>query len=854
MSTFSFHIDSTLSYQNASLVIRVEGSNSQDNGVLIQDLEKEDMRYMRRHSESKRIPSLYRILPGRSFALLKALGASGQFYLDQKKIIVDVFSQVEVSYLIAKDGERYLVEGWIKSGSKEFSIDECDFMMQGMPHYFVYQGMLKCFNEDLEWKWLSPFASSEPYTIVKKEKLHLQCLLEDADDPALPTLLLLDDDEPIISEAAPIQSREIYPVLKLKDRSGAFADLWIDYGDGDSCHFHDFAPQGFPRILDEEKSFERDLLETAFSFKLMDHSHYYCPVDQVKTALAFLIELAWTVLDKEGRELSLQTGQEVLISTHQEQIKIEGFVQFDDLQYPITKALDACRAQEHFIPLMNGKVGLLTNEALQPLSLLGTSIKRSQFACLKPILKHATLDAETQVYRSALSDFQALRHTPPSSFFHGELRVYQQEGLNWLSFLHEYAFHGILADDMGLGKTVQILAFISLLQKEERILLVAPTSLLFHWKRECQRFLPSYPVAIHYGPERGALPTSGLIVTSYRILQNDLELFSQERFYGLFLDEAQAIKNPSTQVFKAVCQIQARLRLSITGTPVENSLQDLWAQFRFIMPDLLGDDKDLPLPTLKRLVKPFILRRKKEHVAKDLPEKIEQTIWVEMEADQRSSYDDFLARFKNKMITKMYEGDAKERRMEIFEAILRLRQICCNPQLVFPAFDGNSAKFIACISDIQTVIDEGYKVLVYSQFTEILKGFVTVAKERKWGHALLHGQSQNREKMVDAFQNDPHCSVFFVSLKAGGVGLNLTAADYVFLFDPWWNVAVENQAIDRAHRIGRKGEVIARRYVMINSIEEKMMLLKEKKVDLVKDLFDDRSSSLSMDDLEFLLA
>ena len=414
-------------------------------------------------------------------------------------------------------------------------------------------------------------------------------------------------------------------------------------------------------------------------------------------------------------------------------------------------------------------------------------------------------------------------------------------------FLYRSGFHGLLADEMGLGKTVQVLGFLSQLEINHPILIVMPTSLLFHWKKEVRTFLPHLDVYVHSGSDRlDSLEGKSLILTSYAILRQDHALFSERYFECVILDEAQMIKNPEAQVSQCAFSLQAKMKLALTGTPVENRWDDLWSLFYFLMPELLGDRKTFSarVSLLKKKLRPFILRRTKEAVAKDLPEKIEQTVWVEMEEPQRAFYEEWLKKTKKGLTS-------ASKRFEILEAILRLRQICCHPDLVDGSAAVASAKLERLLLDIETVVQEGRKALIYSQFVSMLSLIKKELQERGIAYVYLDGSSQDREAVVNRFQEDPATPLFLISLKAGGVGLNLTAADYVFLYDPWWNNAVESQAIDRAHRFGRKETVIARRYVVETSIEEKIMHLKAHKAGLSKGLFDfdQEMADLSLDDL-----
>jgi SNF2 family DNA or RNA helicase len=500
-------------------------------------------------------------------------------------------------------------------------------------------------------------------------------------------------------------------------------------------------------------------------------------------------------------------------------------------------------------------------------------LKKSQFGNLESLWKYAKTSPSLNHLKDKWQNFQRIQEAPPSSSFKGTLRPYQQQGVNWLAFLHEYGFHGILADEMGLGKTVQVLAFLSRLPHQGPHLIIMPTSLLFNWRKEINQFLPLHTCYVHHGSQRKKtleeLQKTDIILTSYSTLRLDLPLLQSLAYSCLILDEAQMIKNSSTQTAQATCQLNAQLRLCLTGTPIENHLQELWSHFHFLMPDLFGSkeqfDADIQaaqsdhryLERIKRKMTPFLLRRRKQEVASDLPPRLDQVVWIEMSEEQRSLYDQLLAGFKSGLLKKVEAEGMGQHRLEVLEAILRLRQVCCHPLLVSSLLEQTiaSAKFDALMQDLETIIEEKRKVLVYSQFTSMLHLMTKAAKERGWTYGYLDGSTKNREEVVTRFQEDPHQFLFFISLKAGGVGLNLIAADYVYLYDPWWNEAVEEQAIDRAHRIGQQNQVIAKRFVVAESIEEKMMKLKAAKRLMMSDLLEIEAvpAQLTFEDLRFLL-
>jgi SNF2 family DNA or RNA helicase len=572
-----------------------------------------------------------------------------------------------------------------------------------------------------------------------------------------------------------------------------------------------------------------------------------------------------------------------------EQIAIKGKIHYGSFTVDLDQAVGAFNRRDHFVQMGNGHVALLPTSLEQlPLQELAEEcetvgdeirIKRTQFHIFDAISQTVptiSVEEQLQTLRNNLANHQQIDSVVLPNDFHGILRPYQQEGLNWLDFLYKMNLNGILADDMGLGKTIQVIAFLSTLKTKGPILVVMPTSLIFNWKRELETFLPSAKCLVHQGAQREqsleALENDHIILTTYTTLRMDLPLFSRMHFHCVILDEAQAIKNAQTQTFQAVCRLKASFRLSMTGTPIENHLMELWSHLQFLQPGLLGTQESFQaeiqagasdmrfVQRIRKKVRPFMLRRTKDQVAKDLPEKIEQTVWVELGPEQRILYDRFLSGVKQGVLKKIAIDGLGAARMEVLEALLRLRQICCHPLLIGQQDDlgetAQSAKLESLMNDLEQSHEEGKKAIVYSQFTSMLSLISKACKERRWNFVMLDGTTKDREQVVDKFQNDPETTLFLISLKAGGAGLNLTAADHVFLFDPWWNQAVENQAIDRAHRIGQTKTIVAKRYIAIETVEEKMMTLKSAKKNLSTELIDgDPSASpLSAEDFMYLLS
>lgn len=817
------------------------------------------------------------ISPSETLQALKLFSMTGKLYYQDKALVIDLHGKTELFYSLDSEDKNQKINASIKTGSQEFDLSSCDFVAKGPPRFLIKGVSLKILSTDISWKdFKNAFEG-------KYRPIH-DLIEEAAEDPDAPRVIV---NTPVHT---PI-TREPLPILVLKDRLGAFAELEMDYGVSTPIPYNAPATsenKSIKRLPQLEAAWEKDLLETDFIKKHVGTSSYYCPLDKVAKSLAFLLEIGWQVRDWRGNLILLQTSMDLQSESKTDHIAIKGKVHYGDFEANLSDIIGAFNRRERFAEIAPGHVALLPSSweqsgmdsLVEEAEIIGDDLrmKKNRIGSLASLFEanpKIRLDQDLKLLSQRIDSFEGVQTKEPGSGFLGSLRPYQQEGLNWLSFLYDFGFHGILADDMGLGKTVQVISFLSTLEIEGPVLVVLPTSLIFNWKKELERFLPSMKVHIHHGSKRldsiEALNQPQVIITTYATVRLDFTLLSQLSYSCLILDEAQAIKNSQSQTAKSVTRLQAGFRLSITGTPIENHIMELWSHFNFLMPDLFGDEKAFASEMqagmsdprfhkrIRRKIRPFLLRRRKEQVAKDLPEKIEQTVWVEMEEEQRAVYESFLSGVRKNLLDKVSADGVSKHRMEVLEAIMRLRQICCSPLLVTSegmSESAESAKLDVLMQDLETAIDEGRKVLVYSQFTTMLSLIGARIKEKGWNSVYLDGSTKNREKVVTEFQENPEVNLFLISLKAGGIGLNLTAADYVFLYDPWWNDAAENQAIDRAHRIGRKDTVIAKRYITAESIEEKMMKLKAAKSALSNDLLDDDAvlGTLQADDLLFLLS
>lgn len=601
------------------------------------------------------------------------------------------------------------------------------------------------------------------------------------------------------------------------------------------------------------------------------------------------------VIEAEGKKIRAGRGFNIDVKSNMDWLDLRASFDFGGgAAVDLPKILEAMRRGEDRVQLGDGTVGILPEswlKNLEPILRMGEEgagdgslrYRASHAAFLDVLVSEASeaqLDESFQAYRQKLASFSGVSASEPDKLFKGELRPYQKQGLGWLEFLDEFAFGGCLADDMGLGKTVQVLAY---LQKRVRhaaegvppSLVVAPTSLIHNWVDEAQRFSPDLKVLAYVGANRPRdvhqLLSYHLVITSYGTMRSDVELLSSMSFDYVILDEAQAIKNETTQAAKSARALKARRRLAMSGTPVENRLAELGSLFRFLNPGMLdgaaafgelfsGPSKLTPgrIATLARALRPFLLRRTKEQVLPELPGKTESTVYCVLEDDQRREYDELAAHYRATLTKQVKRSGIGKTRMQVLEALLRLRQLACHPGLIDKTRVGEaSAKLDLLGGQLEEVIDAGHKALVFSQFTSMLAIVRERLDQRGIKYEYLDGSTLDRKACVERFQNDAEIKIFLISLKAGGVGLNLTAADYCFILDPWWNPASEAQAIDRAHRIGQKSHVFAYRLIARGTVEEKILELQAAKRKLVEGIIaadGDVLAEMTAEDLDFLLA
>jgi superfamily II DNA or RNA helicase len=615
---------------------------------------------------------------------------------------------------------------------------------------------------------------------------------------------------------------------------------------------------------------------------------YAIAPSQLGHAVRTLVPAGWRI-EAEGRAFRPAQKMTSEVRSGIDWFELHGTVDFGEGQSAaLPRLLEALQAGRSTVTLDDGSEGMVPEEWLRRFAGIASAgeatadhvrFRGSQAALLDAALADmpsVRLDERFVLARDELSTFGGLTPLDAAKSFNGRLRDYQRDALGWLSFLRRFGFGGCLADDMGLGKTVMVLAWLDRLRAARELtgpsLVVVPRSVLFNWVAEAARFAPQLKVLDFSGVGRDldAVARHHLVLTTYGTLRRDALMLKHVAFDYAVLDEAQAIKNASTAAAKAARLVRAANRLALSGTPIENHLGELWSLFEFLNPGLLGSSSAFArhgaaaarrdpqaLEVLARGVRPFILRRTKAQVAPELPPRSELTVRCELQRQQRELYDELRDHYRASLLSRIAREGMQKSKMHVLEALLRLRQAACHPGLVDPRrADEPSAKFDALIPQLAEVIDERHKCLVFSQFTSLLALLRTRLDADGFRYEYLDGRTRDREEPVRRFQEDPDTHLFLISLKAGGLGLNLTAAEYVYLLDPWWNPAVEAQAIDRAHRIGQTRHVFAYRLLAAGTVEDKIVELQATKRDLADAIVradEGLLRSLSREDLEILL-
>lgn len=597
---------------------------------------------------------------------------------------------------------------------------------------------------------------------------------------------------------------------------------------------------------------------------------------------------------KNFRFNTAKPSTKIFISSNTDWFDAKVEILFGEQKVTVDEVKKALTNKQQFVQLQDGTLGILPEEWIKKYSLLfrvgdgksgNMKLSKYHFSVIEEL--YLQRDEEELFFQleekyERLKDNHSIKPVPAPAHLKSVLRPYQESGFQWLNYLREVQWGGILADDMGLGKTIQALSFLHHLKEENgslKALVVCPTTLMFNWQNEIQKFTPNLTFSIHHGGGRSkenlADPAIDVIITTYGTLRSDIKQFVDVAFDYVILDESQAIKNPSSKVTKAAGLLKARNRLCLSGTPLQNNTFDIFAQMNFLNPGMLGSveffKQEFSVPIdkfgekeqkdhLRKLLYPFILRRTKEQVAKDLPEKQEMVLFCEMGDEQRKIYDAYRNDYRDKILGVVENQGIQKSQLTILQGLMKLRQICDSPAIVKEEerFPNVSVKLEEIGREITENISN-HKALVFSQFLGMLALIKEKMKELGVDYEYFDGSSTvaERERSIHRFQNDENCRVFLISLKAGGVGLNLTAADYVYIVDPWWNPAVEQQAIDRTHRIGQTKNIFAYRMICTDTVEDKILKLQERKRNLAKDLITDDEGfvkTLTKEDVEYLFS
>lgn len=614
------------------------------------------------------------------------------------------------------------------------------------------------------------------------------------------------------------------------------------------------------------------------------------PRRDIASAVRRLVEDGWSVF-ADGSQVRQPGNMKFRVQSDIDWFDVHAEVDFEGRSVAFPELLQALERGDSIVRLDDGSLGILPEEWLEQIGMiagLGTlddeslRFSNSQAALLDALLSaqdDVDVDERFEELRTRFQSISGVERVPVPENFKGELRDYQRDGLSWMCFLRDFGLGGCLADDMGLGKTVQFIAMLLEHRQKKGIqqptLVVVPRSLMFNWHSECEKFGPELKVLDYSGLDRGTLREEfgnyDVILTTYGTVRRDITVLKEVEFAYVVLDEAQTIKNPSSQIARASRLLNARHRLALSGTPIENNAGDLWSIFEFLNPGMLGRstafrshvaDPDSPetRKVIARGLRPFILRRTKKEVAAELPDRLEETIFCDMDDEQRRLYDELRLHYRDSLLGLVQDKGLARSKMHVLEALLRLRQAACHPALLNRGDASDPyAKLEFLIPHLRELVAENHKSLVFSQFTSMLSIVRQHLDEAGVEYEYLDGQTRDRGAPVKHFQEDESCRIFLISLKAGGLGLNLTAAEYVFLLDPWWNPAVEAQAIDRAHRVGQTKTVFAYRMICRNTVEEKILELQKQKRELADAILAGDStgsilSDMSVDDLELLLS
>jgi SNF2 family DNA or RNA helicase len=623
-----------------------------------------------------------------------------------------------------------------------------------------------------------------------------------------------------------------------------------------------------------------------------EQNNEYSLIDWLNRNEDLLKEKGYKILQKEGEKRFVfgRMKLDLEIKEQNDWFDVQAMVHFGEYTIPFIELRYHILNQIREFVLPSGEIALIPEQWFSQFNSLfllsnkknSISLKKYHLGILKEIQENEIAGLSMKRKMEKLSGFEGIQEVSIPKEFHGHLRPYQKAGYDWFQFLKKYGFGGCLADDMGLGKTVQTLA---LLQKEKEIknpetsqtsLIIMPTSLIYNWLNEAEKFAPDLRILNHTGSNRSKsledFEQYDVVLSTYGTSRIDIDILNSFHFHYIILDESQNIKNASSKSFKAIRSLKGRHKLILSGTPIENSVADLWPQMEFINPGLLGGQasftKNFVIPIdkkkdeeqsnrLQALVKPFILRRTKVQVASELPEKSEQIFYCTMTEKQADYYEKVKAEFRNTILQQTVNETLNKSGIQVFQGLSKLRQLANHPLMIDEEYKYDSGKFENVTHHLESVLSRGHKVLIFSSFVKQMKIYRDYFEEKGLKYSYLDGATKDRAKVVDEFRTNEEIQIFIISIKAGGVGLNLTEADYVFILDPWWNPAVEMQAVDRTHRIGQTRNVFIYKFITKDTVEEKILALQKRKKVISDSLIQveaDFTKSLNAKDIEELLS
>ncbi len=792
-----------------------------------------------------------------------------------------------------KKGFKLVPSVRLKPDGKDVPLSNIPVFFHTSPVLFIYDGYLfELPGPSLSW--IKAVLKSEETEISPKDIRDLLVQAESLQDN--PKIRLPEEIAP-----KTIQNLFPKPLLIVELEKGLIkAQVFMNYEDLE-IEWHD--PR--PSVLDTErwqrvkrnKDAESEILMGLFDkgFRQKDQL-FQKDIKGAAEVLSELTDEGWRVQGQNRKPFRGGRITELSISSGIDWFDLEGGISFGEHVVSLPRAIKAFLRGEQTVKLGDGSTGLLPEKWLSrnlPVLELGAAsgqknsgktlrFPSTQALILDVLLEENEVESVDQRFleiKNALKNFSGIERVPVPAGFKGVLRPYQEDAMGWFAFLKNFNFGGILADDMGLGKTVQVLAWLAGEMengKKRPSLVVSPTSVLFNWQAEAKRFVPDLKILAYVGNNRSdlikKLDQADLVITTYGLVRRDIEILKDLQFDYIILDESQAIKNSNSQIAKAVRLLRAGHRLCLTGTPLENNVGELWSQMEFLNPKLLGSravfDRRFAKPIalgdktarniLKKTVKAFLLRRNKEAVAKEIQGKMEHIILCPMTDGQARIYSRVRDHYRASILATIEQQGLNRSRIKILEGLLRLRQAANHPALIGEDSAG-SGKLDNLMTLIKEAISGGHKALVFSQFTKMLGLIRRSLDNAGIIYEYLDGRTPQarRKDRVRNFQDNEDIKLFLISLKAGGLGLNLTAADYVFIVDPWWNPAVELQAVDRTHRIGQDKKVFTYRFITAETVEEKVLALQEKKRELVSAILSggqDMLRQLSREDLDLLFS